>query len=1333
MGLAPRVIDLSLLTPSTGFLLQGETGDLVGWSVSTAGDVNGDGIDDLIIGAPYGDSGGYNAGEAYVIFGQAGTTRTNIDLTTLSAADGFIIQGDVDGDYAGLSVSSAGDVNGDGIDDMIVAARRPGEAYVIFGRTGAARGNIDLTTLPATDGFVIQGAFAGYGAGRTVSSAGDVNGDGINDMIIGAPRGDNGGTRAGEAYVIFGRAGATRGEIDVTTLSATDGFVIQGDEAGDYAGWSVSSAGDVNGDGIDDVIVGASQGDNGGTNAGETYVIFGRAGATRTNIDLTTLSATDGFIIQGDAAGDASGTSVSSVGDVNGDGIDDLIVGASQGDNGGIDAGEAYVIFGRAGATRTNIDLTTLSATDGFIIQGDAAGDTAGWSVSSAGDVNDDGIDDLIVGALRSNNGGQYAGEAYVIFGRVGATRSNIDRTTLSANDGFVIQGDAAGDFAGWSVSSAGDVNGDGVDDLIVGAAYSNLSGFRAGGAYVIFGSKDIGTPDAGNSFSTATAISTGAQNSQSVGIGTDTDDYYSFVATGNGFVTASLTGLTADLDLRVYGSGLGLRALSERVGTANEDIRFEVIGGQTYYLRVDPNLTATSNYTLTTNFISVSASTISTSLFFLLNGGQLSALSKLADAAYDLGSAENIVTGFNEGIKIPGASHPDLASPQPRWLTPLDVPSLSPQTVSNINFPVKGLLPGGIYVNENAAAVVAVTSDSLFVTFRGTNDNGSGGGIFGGTPDTDDWIGKDAHYALFNDLISALDQYVSKHPELKTVYVSGHSLGASMAQHFMETHMNSLGLRYEATLFASPGYGGGSTDDPRISNIWLAGDPITVAALLSNTSGDDNIIYHNLPGLLSTQLHKVWLYADFTKFLSDYGITRVALSNIEGIDFDRFYAHDFTPNVQGGIGANNDIIDGSIYNDVILGGAGNDWLDGGEGNDVLYGGIGNDRLFGGLGSDRAYFTGVTAATVNLSLLTAQATGFGTDTLISIEHISSGGGDDKLTGNIAGNSLSAGAGNDIIDGGAGNDALYGGNGNDLLFGGVGNDRIDGGLGIDRAWFVGTTAATVNLLLTVAQVTGYGTDTLTGIEHVISGSGNDWLTGDALGNNLGSGAGNDTVNGGAGNDALYGGDGNDLMVGGIGNDRIDGGLGTDRAYYTGTTAATVNLSLITAQVTGFGTDTLLGIEHLSSDSGNDRLTGNTSGNSLISGAGNDTVDGGAGNDALYGGDGNDSLTGGTGSDTFVFNTVLGAVNSDRITDFSFLEDTIRLENAVFTGLANGVLTAAVFVANVTGLAADASDRIIYETGTGNLYFDADGTGVGARVQFAVLNSGLAVTSADFFVI
>ncbi|NCM98108.1 MAG: calcium-binding protein, partial [Rhodobacterales bacterium] len=169
---------------------------------------------------------------------------------------------------------------------------------------------------------------------------------------------------------------------------------------------------------------------------------------------------------------------------------------------------------------------------------------------------------------------------------------------------------------------------------------------------------------------------------------------------------------------------------------------------------------------------------------------------------------------------------------------------------------------------------------------------------------------------------------------------------------------------------------------------------------------------------------------------------------------------------------------------------------------------------------------------------------------------------------------------------------------------------------------------------------------------------------------------------------------------------------------------VNLNLTTAQNTGHGLDTLLGIEHVTSGNGNDRLTGNALANSLSAGLGNDALNGGAGNDLL---------TGGIGSDAFVFNTALSAGNIDRITDFSVVDDTIRLENAIFTGLANGVLTAAAFVANATGLAGDASDRIIFETDTGNLFFDADGTGAAARVQFAHLNAGLALTNADFLVI
>ena len=486
MPTLPALIDLSNLG-SLGFIIQGDAAsDYAGHSVASAGDVNGDGFDDLIVGAYLGDDGGAQAGEAYVIFGKASGFGT-VDLVSLAAADGFKIQGDVTGDRAGFSVASAGDVNGDGYDDLIVGApfgddggANAGEAYVIFGKASGF-GTIDLTGLAAADGFVIQGDVADYAA-NSVASAGDVNGDGYDDLIVGARYGGSG---AGEAYVIFGKASGF-GTINLTGLAPADGFIIQGDDAGDRAGWSVSSAGDVNGDGYDDLIVGAPYGDDGGTNAGAAYVIFGKSGGFGT-IDLTGLAAADGFVIQGDVAGDYAGVSVASAGDVNGDGYDDLIIGARLGDDGGTDAGEAYVIFGKASGFGT-IDFTGLAPADGFIIQGDAADDRAGWSVSSAGDVNGDGFDDIIVGARLGDDGGIDAGEAYVIFGKASGF-GTIDLTGLAPADGFIIQGDAAGDHAGVSVSSAGDLNGDGFDDIIVGAAQGDDGGGNAGEAYVIFGS----------------------------------------------------------------------------------------------------------------------------------------------------------------------------------------------------------------------------------------------------------------------------------------------------------------------------------------------------------------------------------------------------------------------------------------------------------------------------------------------------------------------------------------------------------------------------------------------------------------------------------------------------------------------------------------------------------------------------------------------------------------------------------------------------------------------------------------------------------------------------
>jgi hypothetical protein len=399
-----------------------------GSSVSTAGDVNGDGYDDVIVGAADNDAGGEDAGRAYVFYG-----GPNADVT----AD-LVFTGGAEYDFFGNSVSTAGDVNGDGYDDVIVGAfsdssdSGAGRAYVFFGGPGA-----DSTADIVFSGEVYLDKF-----GISVSAAGDVNGDGYDDVIVGAQMA--GGDNEGRAYVFYCGPDAD--------LSAD--LVFTGEAYNNYFGRSVSTAGDVNGDGYDDVIVGADHNDVGGVYAGRAYVFFGGPDAD-TTADL---------IFTGEAVQDNFGNSVSTAGDVNGDGYDDVIVGARLNDAGGFGAGRAYVFFGGPSA-----DLTA-----DILLTGEAHDDHFGNSVSTAGDVNGDGYDDVIVGTERYW-GTELAGQAYVFFGGPGAD-STAD---------LIFTGEVNNNLFGICVSTAGDVDGDGYDDVIVGAVLNDAGGNDAGGVFV--------------------------------------------------------------------------------------------------------------------------------------------------------------------------------------------------------------------------------------------------------------------------------------------------------------------------------------------------------------------------------------------------------------------------------------------------------------------------------------------------------------------------------------------------------------------------------------------------------------------------------------------------------------------------------------------------------------------------------------------------------------------------------------------------------------------------------------------------------------------------------
>lgn len=453
----------SSMDNSADLILNGEAnGDLFGHSVSSAGDVNCDGYSDLLIGANGNTS---STGKAYIFFG--GTAPDNLPDATMT--------GESTGNQLGVAVSNAGDMNGDGYGDVISGATQISTAagrvylYDYF-----MRGEIvtDLT-------IIAESSISAFG--NSVASAGDVNGDSFNDVIVGAP---GYSSNIGRAYIYFGG----------DQMNAVSDLTLSGEASQNFFGCSVASAGDMNGDGFSDVIVGAY---GNTTNTGKAYIYFG--GSSMNNVVDVTLT--------GEATNNYFGNSVSGAGDVNGDGYTDVIVGAYGNTT---NTGKAYIFFG--GATINNVVDVTMS--------GEATTNFFGASVSDAGDVNNDGYSDVIVGARGFNS---LTGRAYIFYGEI--NMNNVADVTLT--------GELAGNEFGTSVSSAGDVNRDGFSDVVVGAPANSSS---TGRAYVFLG----GSPMNATADVTMSGEGTGNSFGATVSFAGDlnADNYSDIIVGATGFET---------------------------------------------------------------------------------------------------------------------------------------------------------------------------------------------------------------------------------------------------------------------------------------------------------------------------------------------------------------------------------------------------------------------------------------------------------------------------------------------------------------------------------------------------------------------------------------------------------------------------------------------------------------------------------------------------------------------------------------------------------------------------------------------------------------------------
>lgn len=441
-------VDEGLNIAFGGGLYNPQVNQNMGFDVAAAGDLNNDGFDDVVVGV-YGYTGAVsNSGAVFIYHG----TATGIDPVPAQILEGNSVSGQF-----GIAVACNGDLNNDGYNDLVVGEEYydylPGttNSGAVWVYLGTASGIFNTVASDYSKAITTNRNF-----GARVRYAGDINGDHFDDIIVTSLNYSNPESQEGVATVIYG---------DATGIGASLNLECNQNFA--YMGWFVAGAGDVNNDGFDDVLSAAIKYDNGQTDEGRVYVYHGSA---------TGLNTTPATILESNQANAYYG-SVSSAGDINSDGYDDIIIGADTYDNGQTDEGVVFVHLGSA---------TGIHTTPDQLIEYNAAAAYFGTSVAFAGDVNADGYDDIITGGMNYYDGFSNEGGAWIFKG---------SPTGLITTPIATLKGNQADAHFGLMCASAGDVNNDGADDMIVGAPdFDNITPptLNSGAAFVYLGICDL-------------------------------------------------------------------------------------------------------------------------------------------------------------------------------------------------------------------------------------------------------------------------------------------------------------------------------------------------------------------------------------------------------------------------------------------------------------------------------------------------------------------------------------------------------------------------------------------------------------------------------------------------------------------------------------------------------------------------------------------------------------------------------------------------------------------------------------------------------------------------